>query len=135
MRAWLLVLALSCAAPLGAQWAPQISGTTAELRGLSIVTRDVIWASGTRGHVLHTTDGGRTWIAATVAGADSLDFRSVHAVTATTAWIASAGPAEDGQAKIFRTTDAGLHWQPQFTTDAKGVFLDALAFWDDRNGI
>lgn len=135
MRSTLALLPLWIASPIWAQWIPQSSGTTAELRGLSVVSGDVAWASGTRGHVLHTTDGGRTWIADTVPGADTLDFRAVHAASAMSAWIMSAGPAESGQAKILRTDDAGAHWTLQFSTDAKGVFLDALQFWDDRRAI
>lgn len=135
MRSAPALIALLAAAPISAQWIPQSSGTSAELRGLSIVTSDVVWASGTHGNVLRTSDAGRTWIAETVPGAATLDFRAVHAANQSSVWIMSAGPAEEGQAKILRTIDAGAHWVSQFSTDAKGVFLDALQFWDQRRGI
>src|ERR1051326_330110 len=41
-------------------WIPQTSNSTASLRGVSAVDRNVVWASGTGGTYLHTTDGGVT---------------------------------------------------------------------------
>jgi len=118
----------------GAQWTPQASGTTAEFRGLSVVSPSIVWASGTGGRVARTTDGGRSWIVDTIAGAAKLDLRAIAARSATHAVALSSGPAEQGQAKIFRTTD-GTHWTQQFQSTQPGVFLDALAFWDDEHGI
>jgi photosystem II stability/assembly factor-like uncharacterized protein len=134
MKRYLLALFATCAVHAGAQWIPQQSGTTAEFRGLIAVSPTVVWASGTRGRVARTTDGGKTWRIDSVPGADPLDFRDVHALSATRAWAMSAGPAEKGQAKIFRTED-GTHWTMQYDTNQTGVFLDAISFWDDRHGI
>src|SRR6185503_663051 len=118
-----------------AQWQPVVTGTDAELRGLSVVSANVVWASGTRGRVARTTNGGRTWQVDTVAGATALDLRAVHAIDARTAIAASAGEAERGQARIFRTSDGGASWSQVYSTEQKGVFLDAMAFWDARHGI
>ncbi len=131
---WCAALCLLAATPVFAQWAPLSSGTDAEFRGLVALSPNIVWASGTRGRVAHTTDGGATWTIDTVPGAERLDLRAVAARSATQAWTSSAGPAEQGQAKIFHTTD-GTHWTQQFTTSDSGVFLDAMAFWDDRSGI
>jgi photosystem II stability/assembly factor-like uncharacterized protein len=116
------------------QWAPQASNTSAEIRGLVAVSPTVVWASGTRGRVLRTTDGGTTWRVDTVPGADTLDLRGIAARSATHAVAMAAGDADKGQAKIYRTTD-GARWSQQFDTHEKGAFLDALAFWDDQHGI
>ena len=129
----LTVLAL-CAARAGAQWIPQQSGTTAEIRGLVATSASVVWASGTRGHVVRTADGGATWTADTIPGASTLDFRAIAPRNDRVAWVTSAGPAESGQAQIFHTTD-GKTWTKQYSTSVKGVFLDAIAFWDERHGI
>jgi photosystem II stability/assembly factor-like uncharacterized protein len=117
-----------------AQWVPQTSGTNAEFRGLVAVSSTVVWASGTRGRVARTTDGGATWVVDTIPGAAKLDLRDIHAASATLAWTMSAGPAEQGQAEIYRTSD-GAHWTRQFVTTDSGVFLDAISFWDDTHGI
>jgi photosystem II stability/assembly factor-like uncharacterized protein len=115
------------------QWAPVALNTNAEFRGLVAVSPTVVWASGTRGRVARTTDG-TTWTIETVPGTDSLDLRAIAARSATRAWVLSAGEAEKGQAKIFRTEN-GATWSKVFETAEKGVFLDAMAFWDDRHGI
>ena len=44
-----------------AQWTPQASDTKARLRGLHVVNDKIIWASGTQGTFVRTTDGGTTW--------------------------------------------------------------------------
>ena len=94
----------------------------------------VVWASGTRGRVAHTSDGGKTWKIDTVPGAAALDLRAIFATSGRRVWTMSAGLADSNQAQIFHTED-GARWSRQFTTFEKGVFLDALAFWDDDHGI
>jgi photosystem II stability/assembly factor-like uncharacterized protein len=116
-------------------WVAQSSGTRSSFRGLAVVDAKTVWVSGTRGKVLRTIDGGTTWKLDSIPGADSLDLRDIEAIDARTAIAISAGPAEQGQAKIFRTTDGGATWTRVFTTDQKGVFLDAISFWDRDHGI
>jgi photosystem II stability/assembly factor-like uncharacterized protein len=114
-------------------WINHQSGVMASLRGVSSASDRVIWASGSDGAYLVTTDGGATWRAATVPGAEALDFRDVHAVDARTAYLLASGPGE--KSRIYKTVDSGAHWTLQSTNpDPKG-FFDALAFWDARRGI
>ena len=127
-------VALFSAPSIGAQWIPQQSGTDAEFRGLSVVSVTTAYASGAKGHVARTTDGGATWTVDTVPGAASLDLRDIEA-KAHRLWAVSSGPAEQGQARIFGSEDASAHWSVQFSTDRRGVFLDAIAFWDADHGI
>jgi photosystem II stability/assembly factor-like uncharacterized protein len=136
MRTNLLIAALM-AAPLSlrAQWIAAPPLGDAEFRGLSAAAPNVVWASGTRGRYARSIDGGRTWRIDSVAGAGTLDFRAIQALDARRAWLMSAGDAEKGQARIYRTTDAGAHWSLVYSTVQKGVFLDALAFWDAQHGI
>ena len=77
-RAFLVLLLF--VSPAFAQWHPQKSNTDASLLGLSIVKGNVVWVSGTGGTFVRTTDGGETWQAGTVAGAEKLDFREVYAI-------------------------------------------------------
>lgn len=118
-----------------AQWTWISIPTVAELRGLSVVDSRVVWASGTQGTALRSADGGRTWSVDTVPGAATLDLRSVQAISDGAAFVASAGEAEKGLAKIFTTGDAGRHWRLAWSTTTKGIFLDAIAFWDARHGL
>jgi photosystem II stability/assembly factor-like uncharacterized protein len=128
-------LAFLAPAVAAAQWTYVPSGTTSELRGLSIARDGAIWASGARGAFVRSLDGGRTWTSGIVPGANALDFRALHAASAVSAVVASAGEAERGLARIFATADSGHTWYTRFATLQKGVFLDAIAFWDVRHGI
>lgn len=120
-------------ASLELHWEQQESGTDAGFRGLSVVSADVAWASGTGGTVVRTTDGGTTWVNVSVAGAEGLDFRDVEAFGESTAYLLAAG--EGDKSRIYKTTDGGKSWAVQFTcTDPKG-FYDAIAFWDETHGI
>lgn len=111
----------------------QISHTTENLRGVSAVSRQIAWASGTHGTYLRTTDGGRTWTPAQVPEAGALDFRGAVAFSADEAFLMSSGPGE--MSRIYHTGDAGRHWQLQFTnTNPKG-FFDSMAFWDSKHGV
>lgn len=129
-----LLAALATPPAAAAQWAYTNTGG-GELRGLSAVSDQVVWASGARGTVVRSVDGGRTWTTDTVPGFATLDFRAIHGLSERSAFIASAGEAEKGLAKILSTVDAGRSWKLDFSTDKQGVFLDAIAFWDAKNGI
>lgn len=117
--------------PLPAQWVPLASPTTVELRGLSIVSPNVVWASGQRGTVVRTTDGGRSWRVDTIPGAGGLDLRAIHATSSRVAHAISIGDSS----RIYRTTDGGHTWTLRWSATRKGTFLDAIRFWDSRHGI
>jgi photosystem II stability/assembly factor-like uncharacterized protein len=136
MRTLVCLAALALTTTLSfAQWTKLDSGTDASLRGVSAVDANICWASGSKGTVLRTTDGGKHWTKLPVPNSDKLDFRDVEAFDANTAVIMSAGPAEQGAGKIFKTTDGGAHWKEVLSTDRKGVFLDSMAFWNEKRGI
>jgi photosystem II stability/assembly factor-like uncharacterized protein len=129
----LLAAAFLVGTSFAQSWMPQTSNTNASLRGLSAVDEKTVWASGSGGTYLRTIDGGVTWTAASVAGAESLDFRGVRAIDARTAYLMSSGPGE--KSRIYKTTNAGESWTLQFThPDPKG-FLNSIAFWDADHGI
>jgi photosystem II stability/assembly factor-like uncharacterized protein len=86
-------------------WSPEISNTRASLRGVSAVDARTVWASGSGGTWLVTTDGGGTWRAAIVPGAEALDFRGLRAIDANPGYRMSAGPGY--QSRIYKTSDAG----------------------------
>jgi photosystem II stability/assembly factor-like uncharacterized protein len=114
-----------------AQWTPLASPTDVELRGLSVVSPNVVWASGQRGTVVRTTDGGRTWSRDTIPGAGGLDLRAIAATSPLVAHAISIGDSS----RIYRTADGGRSWSLRWSASRKGTFLDAIRFWDARNGI
>lgn len=128
----LLIIFLSVSIS-SAQWQRQSIDTKASLRGLSVVNEKIIWASGTGGTFLRTTDGGKNWMVGKVPGAEKLDFRDVEAFDANTAYLLSIGDGENS--RIYKTVDGGTTWKLQFKNANPKAFFDALAFWDKTHGI
>jgi photosystem II stability/assembly factor-like uncharacterized protein len=102
--------------------------TTASFRGLSVVDDRVVWASGTRGTVIHTADGGKTWSVDSVPGATAMDLRGVHGRSASVAHVAATA------GRIWRTTDGGRSWSLRYQATDTTMFLDGIVFVDDRTG-
>lgn len=123
------VLSGSMTTEVAAQWTALPSATNASLRGLSVVDGRIVWASGTKGTVLRTTDGGATWAVHAVPGAESFDLRSIHALNARDAFVASTN------GRIYRTNDGGTTWMLEYQASDTSVFLDAIDFWDDQHGM
>lgn len=113
-------------------WQAVPSGTGAELRGLSVVSDKVAWASGAKGTVLRSVDG-KHWQALQVPDADKIDFRDIQAFDADTAIVMGAGPG--AASRIYRTLDGGASWRLVVTNAVAEGFWDAMAFWDKDNGI
>jgi photosystem II stability/assembly factor-like uncharacterized protein len=103
--------------------------TTASFRGLSVVDDRVVWASGTRGTVISTGDGGNTWRVDSIPGAGTMDLRAIHARSAQVAHVAATA------GRIWRTTDGGRSWSLRYQAADTSMFLDAIAFFDDRHGM
>lgn len=117
-------------------WSLQSSGSKANLRGISVVSEQVAWASGSGNTVLRTADGGTTWTRLTPPNdpkTDPLDFRDVDALDARTAYLLSIGPGP--ASRIYKTTDAGATWARQFANQDPKGFFDAMSFWDAEQGL
>ncbi|WP_332848019.1 WD40/YVTN/BNR-like repeat-containing protein [Massilia sp. S19_KUP03_FR1] len=125
---------LPCLAAFAAEpaWQAQDSGVTVELRGLSVVSAKVAWASGANGTVIRTVDGAH-WAAVNVPDAGAIDLRDIHALDADTAIAMGAGTG--AASRIYRTTDGGASWKSTAINAVAAGFWDALAFWDARRGL
>lgn len=107
------IVALALTTPAAAQqWEPLTSGVNADLCGVSAVSQRAAWVSGSRGTVLLTIDGGASWNRLVVPGADSLDFRDVHAFDARRAVILAIEPGD--RSRVYTTDDAGATWTERF---------------------
>ena len=116
------------------QLRPQKSGTTQLLIAVSPVNSRIVWAAGTGGTYVVTTDGGENWKAAVVPGAENLQFRDVYGVTDKAAYLMSIG-TNTTDFRIYKTVDGGDTWTIQFTNETVGAFYDCFAFWNARRGI
>ena len=132
IRFILLSLFIGCCFLSSAQTIETLtSGQAVSIRGLCPVNDEVIWVSGSRGTVGKSLDGGKTWKWITVKGFEKTDFRDIEAFNAQTAII--MGIAEP--AYILKTTDGGENWKVVFTDSTKGMFLDAMDFYDNKHGV
>ena len=107
------------------------TGTKTSIRGLSVVNDHVVWVSGSNGTVGKTTNGGKNWKWMTVKGFEKSDFRDIEAFDAATAVIMSVAEP----AYILKTIDGGENWKVVYENKTKGMFLDAMEFWNEYAGI
>lgn len=107
------------------------ANTKASFRGLSVVSNKIVWASGSKGTVIKSLDGGKTWEQFSVAGYENTEFRDIEAFDKKTAVIMGI----DTPAVILRTEDGGVTWNRTYFNNNKGMFLDAMEFWNLNAGI
>lgn len=100
------------------------SGKKISIRGLSVVSDQVIWASGSKGSVARSIDGGKTFNWIQVPGYEKNDFRDIEAFDEKTALV--MGITEP--AVILKTVDGGQSWKKVFEDTTKGAFFDAMDF-------
>jgi photosystem II stability/assembly factor-like uncharacterized protein len=131
----LIAVSLMATAPPAPRWEAQTSGVTARLRGVSAASARVVWASGARGTILRTADGGVTWQTRTIPDTDRLDFRDIDAVPGDGRIAYTLSIGQGPASRIYKTTDAGEHWTLQFTNDDPKAFYDAMTFWDANRGL
>ncbi len=107
------------------------AGTTSSFRGLSVVDDKIVWVSGSNGTVGRSIDGGKNWNFLKVSGFEKRDFRDIEAFDENNAIIM----AIDAPALILKTNNGGESWHVVFKDERKGMFLDAMEFWNEQSGI
>ena len=106
-------------------------GDKLSLRGLSVVDDNIVWVSGSKGTVGKSIDAGKTWEWIVVKDYEKSDFRDIEAFSTDVAIImAVAEPAY-----ILKTINGGKSWKKVYENTAKGMFLDAMDFTDEKQGI
>ena len=131
MVVWRLLFAVGLTAA-AQSWGPLTSGTMVNLRGVS-GKGQTVWASGEKGTVLKSTDGGKTWRSTGPRGVADVDFRDIEAIDERTVFVMSAG--EGPQSRIYKTTDGGGTWALLTTNLEPRGFWDCMGFWDSTHGI
>ena len=101
------------------------------IRGLAVPNQNTIWASGSKGSIAKSVNGGTDFEWIQVPGYESRDFRSIHAWDDKEAIIvAIAAPAI-----ILKTKDGGTSWYKVYENTDTLMFLDAIHFKDASNGL
>jgi photosystem II stability/assembly factor-like uncharacterized protein len=136
LLAGLLAVAVVSTASAGSgsySWELSETGSTARLRGLSVVSERTVWASGSAGTVLRTTNAGGSWQSVGPPGTENLQFRDIEAFDSQTAVILSIGTGADS--RIYRTSDGGATWQLVFVNAEPTAFYDCMTFFDKKRGL
>ncbi|MFD7263622.1 WD40/YVTN/BNR-like repeat-containing protein [Streptomyces sp. NPDC059874] len=121
-------------APLhGAGWALKNTGKEVRFRGLAAVSRTTAWLAGSKGTVLRTVDGGRSWSDVSPAVAEGLELRDIEAFDSRRAVALSIGEGE--ASRVLRTEDGGATWTETFRNPDPRAFYDCLTFFDTRHGL
>ncbi|MEN8654516.1 oxidoreductase [Streptomyces sp. 21So2-11] len=114
-------------------WQLTDTGTDARFRGLAAVSRKTAWVAGSKGTVLRTGDGGRSWRNVSPPGAGELEFRDVEAFDGRRAVVLAIGEGE--ASRVFRTDDGGATWSESFRNTDPKAFYDCISFFDSRHGL
>jgi hypothetical protein len=100
------------------------------IRALSIPNENTIWASGSKGSIALSLDGGKNFIWKQIKGYENRDFRSLHAWNKLEAIVAAiAAPAI-----VLKTKDGGDSWYKVYENTDTLMFIDAIHFKDSLNG-
>jgi len=101
------------------------------IRCMAVPNKNTIWASGSKGSIAKSVNGGSEFEWLQVKGYESRDFRSIHAWDDKEAIIvAVAAPAI-----ILKTKDGGATWYKVYENSDTLMFLDAIHFKDSSNGL
>lgn len=131
---WIALAAALLATPAQAAWKHVDLAADVTLRAVAVVSAQHFHVSGAKGTHAVTLDGGATWHDEAPPDTAGLDFRGIAALDAHSAILMSAGDGPAGQARLYRTEDAGQNWKLVFETRLPGSFLDVVAFRDARQG-
>ena len=99
-------------------------GRKTSIRGLCVVTNDIVWVSGSGGSVGKSINGGKTWSWMTVPGYEKTDFRDIEAFDENTAIIMGITQP----AVVLKTKDGGNTWKKVYEDTANEAFFDAMDF-------
>lgn len=110
---------------------PLVTDAKTSIRGLSVVDKEIIWVSGSKGSVGKSVNGGKTWEWTKPKGYETLDFRDIQAFDDKKAIIVNAG----SPAYILSTIDGGKTWRENYKNIDSAIFLDGMDFWDKQKGM
>jgi hypothetical protein len=153
MKKLLLSISLLIASFASAQqifWDSYSTGfanTSTSFSQASYVDANVLWVSAAPGDGSgdnyqqwgRSLDGGMTWTIGNInVGNPALGIGSIHAISATKAYVAVFPTAAGQTGGIWVTVDAGLTWTRQNTASfntGSDSFTNLVYFWDENNGV
>lgn len=130
MKGWIFgAVALVACAPR-VQEPVELSVPGVSIRALDVAGNDTILFAGSKGHWGITFDAGQTW------HQDTLILEGQRPEVRAVALIGNAAVAITvGSPGHFLRTEDWRNWTVVHREEGEGVFWDAVAFWDDREGV
>ncbi|HEY0082844.1 MAG TPA: YCF48-related protein, partial [Pyrinomonadaceae bacterium] len=122
-RSAILLLLLTIPVAAAGGWEAQASGTLAWLRAVYFVDERRGWAVGSRGALLVTEDGGRSWAVRRAPTEDTL--RDIYFVDEQMGWLVCdrsiylLRTKQEPRSYLLRTTDGGVNWSRVELTGAE----------------
>ena len=110
----------------GTTWTRQYLGN--EMSSIAFADAQNGWAVGYAGTVLHTTDGGQTWIPQSIVADPLTAVTCVSVINPTTAWIAG------WFGFVAYTTDGGATWHNETVPGGELVDFEDIRFTDAQQG-
>ena len=112
----------------GTSWTKQTGDGNTEFTSVSFADAQNGWAVGFNNLVLHTTNGGQTWVTQNVGAPPLTAINGVTVINANTAWIAG------WNGFVARTTNAGQTWRKETIAGAESIDFEDALFLDAQRG-
>ncbi len=102
----------------------------AELLSASVLNADDVWMSGSGNTIIHTNDGGITWMDMSDPAYDGYWFEGIYALDDSHIW-ACGGDAAGANGILIHSSDGGTSWTPQGDSVLlSGYPLLSISAWD-----
>ncbi len=110
----------------------QTFSTDCSIRAITAIDENTMWYGGSKGQFGFTEDGGSTWQIDSIQHEQqpALAFRGIAKTNDALFLLAVGTPA-----LLFKSIDKGKNWTVAYEENHPKAFYDAIAFWDDKNGI
>lgn len=138
---------MSAQAPFWGRYSTGFSTTSTTQGQISYADANTVWTYATAGDGSgdfyqlwgRSLDGGATWTTGSInVGSTDLAIGSIHAMSATTAYVAVFPNTTTVQGGIYRTTDSGVTWVKQPTAlfnDGTNSFTNLVHFFNTNEGV
>lgn len=125
--------------------APFSTNTNYRVNQISIANNNIVWVNGSDMTNFNniqkwsrSVDSGVTWTDGNInLGVSNVNVGSIHAVSATTAYVSVYPTISGAEGGVWTTSDSGATWtkQPTASFNAIDSFANFIHFFDIQNGI
>ncbi|MBN1447899.1 MAG: C10 family peptidase [Bacteroidetes bacterium] len=114
------------------EWTQSEVSTAADLLAID-AAEDTLWACGTSGCVVRSTDGGWKWKPVSFSSQD-VTLQDISVFDDSLAWVIGVDET-DATSSLWRTTDGGASWITQLSVSGREGRLRSISFSDTEHGV